>query len=153
MLHFLTHALPWFRQSFHSKFTNFTQIFKTSFFFSKIKTTFDRLPTFNSPHVIHVPYSSHIGSNDKVSPIHVYNLYQPKHKAIHLVMFKVRDYWFFILTKEVTIHKLSKTSVALFVFQKFSRPWKWRIIFPKLSKTIRTLLTSHGSIWGATPGP
>ena len=49
---------------------------------------------------------------------------------------KSKNYWLFILTREVKILKLSKTSVELFTFHPF-KALKWLIIFPKLSLTFK----------------
>ena len=54
-------------------------------------------------------------------------------------------YWIFILTGEVKIHKLSKTSAELVIFHTLPnpRPWKWQVLFPKLAKTVIAAMEPH----------
>ena len=137
-----TVTLHGFLQTFHS-IINFWQTFKTFFFsFQNSKTKFDRF-LMHSPLIQYMWYTCTFHLTVQ-STVHIHlKVHMPKHchymKIIYIshrmkiysqLFSKSVNCCLFCLIPEDKIHKLSKTSVELFIFHRLLRPWKWQIIFP-----------------------
>ena len=83
--------------------------------------------------MMHVHHLLH--TNFLVGSIHDYTK-QPKFGAVLLAILKFSDSLAFLYetTGKVKIHKHSKTSADLFLFQRLAKPRRWQIIFPSFQR-------------------
>ena len=139
---FKNNDTAWFPTNFslhHQLLTNFQDLI---FFFQNSKTKFDRL-LMHSPLIQYMWYTCTFHLTVQ-STVHIHlKVHMPKHchymKIIYIshrmkiysqLFSKSVNCCLFCLIPEDKIHKLSKTSVELFIFHRLLRPWKWQIIFP-----------------------
>lgn len=122
-------------------FTNFWNHFRADFYSTLIHLMAQVLhacPPLHSPRVKVLPccYNLHIITNSHSMKLSSYLFWIQSGHHRH-------DSWAW----EVKLHKLSKTSITVFVFHRLSGPWWWQIIIPKVSKTCWNFVLWY-SHWG-----